>query len=205
MPVTANAQVFGIQETLKELNTFDPKYRRQITKDIQSGAGQLIVTSARSLIPTDYPLSGMARGSMIKGRSETTFQLGNVDQGVKTIVAKRGSSARTVTFTRSLYLDGATIPGAYTQTVDYKARPFALLVAQQKDAAGAIWDHAGASTRSQFVQNLIASDKAIVAKAPRSLAPGVGAVLPQVEHEVSLILDRVSEIMNRNLRIERAT
>jgi len=205
MPVSANAQVFGIQETLKELNTFDPKYRRQITKDIQSGAGQLIVTSARSLIPTDYPLSGMARGSMIKGRSETTFQLGNVDRGVKTIVAKRGSSARTVTFTRSLYLDGATIPGAYTQTVDYKARPFALLVAQQKDAAGAIWDHAGASTRSQFVQNLIASDKAIVAKAPRSLAPGVGAVLPQVEHEVSLILDRVSEIMNRNLRIERAT
>ena len=205
MPVVANAQVFGIQETLKELNTFDPKYRRQITKDIQSGAGQLIVTSARSLIPTDYPLSGMARGSMIKGRSETTFQLGNVDRGVKTIVAKRGSRERTVTFTRSLYLDGATIPGAYTQTVDYKARPFALLVAQQKDAAGAIWDHAGASTRSQFVQNLIASDKAIVAKAPRSLAPGVGAVLPQVEHEVSLILDRVSEIMNRNLRIERAT
>jgi hypothetical protein len=205
MPVSANAQVFGIQETLKEINTFDPKYRRQITKDIQSGAGQLIVTSARSLIPTDYPLSGMARGSMIKGRSETTFQLGNVDRGVKTIVAKRGSKERTVTFTRSLYLDGATIPGAYTQTVDYKARPFALLVAQQKDAAGAIWDHAGASTRSQFVQNLIASDKAIVAKAPRSLAPGVGAVLPEVEHEVSLILDRVSEIMNRNLRIERAT
>ena len=129
MPVSANAQVFGIQETLKELNQFDPTYRRQITRDIQSGAGQLIVTSARSMVPTDYPLTGMARGSMIKGRSETTFQLGNVDRGIKTLVAKRGSKERTVTFTRSLYLDGATIPGAYTQTVDYKARPFALLVA----------------------------------------------------------------------------
>jgi hypothetical protein len=205
MPVSANAQVFGIQETLKEINTFDPKYRRQITKDIQSGAGQLIVTSARSMIPTDYPLTGMARGSMIKGRSETSFNLGNVDRGIKTLVAKRGSKERTVTFTRSLYLDGAVIPGAYTQTVDYKARPFALLVAQQKDAAGAIWDHAGANTRSQFVQNLIARGKGRNANAPRALAPGVGAVLPEVEHEVSLILDRVSEIMNRNLRIERAT
>ena len=204
MPVSANAQVFGIQETLKELNTFDPKYRRQITKDIQSGAGQLIVTSARSMVPTDYPLTGMARGSMIKGRSETMFQLGNVDRGIKTLVAKRGSKERTVTFTRSLYLDGATIPGAYTQTVDYKARPFALLVAQQKDAAGAIWDHAGVNTRSQFVQNLIARGKGTHPNAPRALAPGVGAVLPEVEHEVSLILDRVSEIMNRNLRIERA-
>jgi len=204
MPVSANAQVFGIQETLKELNQFDPTYRRQITKDIQSGAGQLIVTSARSMVPTDYPLTGMARGSMIKGRSETTFQLGNVDRGIKTLVAKRGSKERTVTFTRSLYLDGATIPGAYTQTVDYKARPFALLVAQQKDAAGAIWDHAGVNTRSQFVQNLIARGKGTHPNAPRALAPGVGAVLPEVEHEVSLILDRVSEIMNRNLRIERA-
>ena len=205
MPVSANAQVFGIQETLKELNQFDPTYRRQITKDIQSGAGQLIVTSARSMVPTDYPLTGMARGSMIKGRSETTFQLGNVDRGIKTLVAKRGSKERTVTFTRSLYLDGAVIPGAYTQTVDYAARPFALLVAQQKDAAGAIWDHAGATTRSQFVQNLIARGKGRNANAPRALAPGVGAVLPEVEREVSLILDRVSEIMNRNLRIERAT
>jgi hypothetical protein len=205
MPVSANAQVFGIQETLKELNQFDPTYRRQITRDIQSGAGQLIVTSARSMVPTDYPLTGMARGSMIKGRSETTFQLGNVDRGIKTLVAKRGSKERTVTFTRSLYLDGATIPGAYTQTVDYKARPFALLVAQQKDAAGAIWDHAGVNTRSQFVQNLIARGKGTHPNAPRALAPGVGAVLPEVEHEVSLILDRVSEIMNRNLRIERAT
>jgi hypothetical protein len=204
MPVSANAQVFGIQETLKELNQFDPTYRRQITRDIQSGAGQLIVTSARSMVPTDYPLTGMARGSMIKGRSETTFQLGNVDRGIKTLVAKRGSKERTVTFTRSLYLDGATIPGAYTQTVDYKARPFALLVAQQKDAAGAIWDHAGVNTRSQFVQNLIARGKGTHPNAPRALAPGVGAVLPEVEHEVSLILDRVSEIMNRNLRIERA-
>ena len=203
MPVASELQVFGIQETLKELNNFDPSYRRQITKDIQSGAGNLIVTSARSLIPTDYPLTGMARGSIIKGRAETTFNINNVSSGVKTLVAKRGSKERSVTYTRPLYLDGAAVPGAYTQTVDYKARPFSLLTAQQKDAAGAIWDHAGANTSSQFVQNLIARGKGQNRQAPRVLAPGIGAVMPEVEHEVSLILDRVSDRMNKNLKIER--
>ena len=154
MPVASELQVFGIQETLKEINNFDPSYRRQITKDIQSGAGNLIVTSARSLIPTDYPLTGMARGSIIKGRAETTFNINNVSSGVKTLVAKRGSKERSVTYTRPLYLDGSVVPGAYTQ-------------------------------------------------APRALAPGIGAVMPEIEHEVSLILDRVSERMNKNLRIER--
>jgi hypothetical protein len=203
VPVASELQVFGIQETLKELNDFDPSYRRQITKDIQSGAGNLIVTSARSMIPTDYPLTGMARGSIIKGRSETTFDLNNVNRGVKTLVAKRGSKERSVTYTRPLYLDGNAVPGAYTQTVDYKARPFSLLTAQQKDAAGAIWDHAGVNGSSQFVQNLITQGKQQNPQAPRALAPAVGAVMPEVEREVSAILDRVSEIMNKNLRIER--
>jgi hypothetical protein len=102
-----------------------------------------------------------------------------------------------------LYLDGNAVPGAYTQTVDYKARPFSLLTAQQKDAAGAIWDHAGVNGSSQFVQNLITQGKQQNPQAPRALAPAVGAVMPEVEREVSAILDRVSEIMNKKLRIER--
>jgi hypothetical protein len=203
MPVASDLQVFGIQETLKELNDFDPSYRRQITKDIQGGAGNLIVTSARSMIPTDYPLTGMARGSIIKGRAETTFNLKNVSNGVKTLVAKRGSKERSVTFTRPLYLDGNAVPGAYTQTVDYKARPFSLLTAQQKDAAGAIWDHAGVNGSSQFVQNLITYGKQYVPEAPRALAQGVGEAMPTVEVEVSKVLDRVSEKLNKNLRLER--
>ena len=203
MFVESELQVFGIQETLKELNNFDPSYRRQITKDIQSGAGNLIVTSARSMISTDYPLSGLRRGSIIKGRSETTFNLNNVNRGVKTLVAKRGSKERSVTYTRPLYLDGVAVPGAYTQTVDYKARPFSLLTAQQKDAAGAIWDHAGVNGSSQFVQNLIAEGKQQNPQAPRALAPGVGAVMPEVENEVSLIIDRVNDRMNKNLKVER--
>lgn len=201
MPVAASAQVFGIQETLAELNKFDPTFRRQITTDIQAGAGRMVVDSARSMIPTDYPLSGMARGSMIKGRRETTYNIKNVLNGVKTVVGKRASRERTVTFKRPLLLDGRRINNAYTQTVDFNARPYALLVAQQKDAAAALWDHAGINQGSQFVTNLITDGEGPNPRASRSLTPGVVAVMPAVESELSKIISRVSVKMNRNLQI----
>ena len=201
MPVAASAQVFGIQETLAELNKFDPSFRRQITTDIQAGAGRMVVDSARSMIPKDYPLTGMARGSMIKGRRETTYNIANVLNGVKTVVGKRASRERTVTFKRPLLLDGRRINNAYTQTVDFNARPYALLVAQQKDAAAALWDHAGINQGSQFVTNLITDGEGPNPRASRSLTPGVVAVMPAVESELSKIIERVSVKMNRNLKI----
>ena len=202
MPVAASAQVFGLQETLAELNKFDPTFRRQITTDIQSGAGRMVVDSARSMIPKDYPLSGMARGSMIKGRNETIYDIKKVTNGVKTVVGKRASRERTVTFKRPLILDGRRVNNAYTQTVDFKARPYALLVAQQKDAAAALWDHAGINQGSQFVTNLITDGEGPNPRASRSLTPGVVAVMPAVQSELSKIIDRVSVKMNRNLKIE---
>jgi hypothetical protein len=201
MPVAASAQVFGIQQTLAELNKFDPKFRRQITTDIQAGAGKMVVDSARSMIPTDYPLSGMERGSMIKGRNETIYSIKRVLDGVKTVVGKRASRERTVTFKRPLILDGRRINNAYTQTVDFKAQPYALLVAQQKDAAAALWDHAGIRQGSQFVTNLVTEGEGPNPRASRSLTPGVVAVMPAVEGELSKIIDRVSVKMNRNLKI----
>jgi hypothetical protein len=203
MPVTGDIQIYGIQEALKEVNDFDRVFRRQITTDLQQGAGTEIVQQTRQFIPTDYPLPGMARGALIKGRNETTFNLQRVVGGVKTLVAKRASKERTVSFTRPLYADGRIIPGAYTQTVDFKARPFALLTAQQKDAAGALWDHAGVNERSLFVQNLITYGQQREAEAPRALAKGVGEAMPTVEIEVSKVLDRVSEKLNKNLRMEK--
>jgi hypothetical protein len=202
MSVAVKAEVFGIQETLAELNKIDPIFRRQITKDIQSGAGRMVVQSARSMIPTDYPLSGMARGSMIKGRNETIYNIKRVADGVKTIVGKRASRERTVTFNRPLIMDGRRVNNAYTQTIDFKARPYALLVAQQKDAAAALWDHAGIRDGSQFVTNLIAEGEGPNPRASRSLTPGVDAAMPGVEGELSKIVDRVSVKMNKNLKIE---
>jgi len=202
MSVAVKAEVFGIQETLAELNKFDPKFRRQITTDIQAGAGRMVVDSARSMIPRDYPLSGMARGSMIKGRNETTYRIQNVLTGIKTIVGKRASRERTVTFNRPLIMDGRKVNNAYTQTIDFKAKPYALLVAQQKDAAAALWDHAGIRDESQFVTNLITDGEGPNSRASRSLSPGVDAAMPGVEGELSKIVERVSVKMNVALKIE---
>jgi hypothetical protein len=99
-------------------------------------------------------------------------------------------------------LDGRKINNAYTQTVDFKARPYALLVAQQKDAAASLWDHAGIRQGSQFVTNLITDGEGPNSRASRSLTPGVVAVMPAVENELSKIIDRVSVKMNKDLKIE---
>jgi hypothetical protein len=198
MPVSGDLEIFGIQEALKEINSFDRVYRRQITTDLQAVAGKTIVSNARSLIP-DYPLPGMSRGALIKGRNDTTYRLANVRAGIRTIVAKPGSKARTVQFKRRIPQLGT----AYTQPVDFKARPFALLTAQQKDIAGALWDHAGMANKTEFVTNLETYGDGPLPMAPRALAPGVAESMPTVEKEVSIVLDRVSEKLNRNLKMER--
>ena len=189
MPATASYQVYGIQEALAEINKVDRNLRRQITKDIQAGAGARLVTAARSFIPTKPPLSRMVNGNMIKGRDGTGWSRDRVLAGIRTIVGKRGSRARTVTFSNG-------------RTADFKATQYQLLVLQQRDAAGAIWDHAGIGKgdAGQFVTNLIAEGEHVGPKeAPRAMEPAAQSVLPAVEDEVSKIVERVMTIVNRNL------
>ena len=188
MPATASYQVHGIQEALAEINKTDRTLRRQITKDIQSGAGVKLVTAARSFIPTEAPLSRMIYGNMIKGRDGTGWSRPRVLAGIRSVVGRRGSKARTVTFSNG-------------RTADYKATQYQLLVLQQKDTAGAIYDHAGINgNRGVFVSNLIAEGNHVGSnQAPRALEPAAMSVLPAVEKEVEQIVSRVMTIVNRNL------
>jgi hypothetical protein len=187
MPATASYQIYGIQEALAEINKVDRTLRRQITKDIQAGAGTRLVTAARQFVPTKTPLSRMTNGNMIKGRDGTGWKRERVLAGIRTIVGKRGSRARTVSFSNGT-------------TVDFKATQYQLLVLQQKDAAGAIWDHAGIRGGGQFVTNLLAEGEHVgPAAAPRALEPAAMSVLPAVENEVEKIVERVMTIVNRNL------
>lgn len=187
MPATASYQIYGIQEALTEINKVDRTLRRQITKDIQAGAGARLVGSARSFIPTKTPLSRMTNGNMIKGRDGTGWQRERVLRGIRTVVGKRGSRARTVSFSNGT-------------TVDFKATQYQLLVLQQKDVAGAIWDHAGIRGGSQFITNLLTDGEHVgPAAAPRAMEPAAMKVLPEVEREVEKIVTKVMEIVNRNL------
>ena len=186
-----SVRIEGIQAALKELNTIDPKYRRLVTKRIKA-AGADIINDARSMVAffdnslgNGAPLSGMARGNLIKGR-ETAWKTDQVQKGFKVKVGVRASKERYVNFDR----------GGYTEQVVYGSKPYQLMVIQQADAAGAIYDHAGRNTNSTFVTNLNAE----AGPEPRAIDKAVERGREPVTKKVYEVVQDVEKQINRNLR-----
>lgn len=186
-----SVRIEGIQAALKELNTIDPKYRRKVTVRIRA-AGADIINDARSMVAffdnslgNGAPLSGMARGNLIKGR-ETAWKTDQVQKGFKVKVGVRASKERYVNFNR----------GGYTEQVVYGSKPYQLMVIQQADAAGAIYDHAGRQTNSMFVTNLNAE----VGPEPRAIDKAVERGREPVTKKVYEVVQDVEKQINRNLR-----
>jgi mRNA-degrading endonuclease RelE of RelBE toxin-antitoxin system len=197
MPARASVQVLGIKEALKELNDFDKQYRRQVTKDIQ-GAGEQIISEARSMVAhfdnskqNGAPLSGMVRGNLIRGR-ETSWRTDAVQKGFKVKVGVRASKERYVNFNRTT--DGVI---THQEQVVFGSKPYQLMVIQQANAAGAIYDHAGRNTTSMFVSNLNAE----VGPQPRAIDKAVENNRSAVEQKVLEIVDAVSARLNRKLAV----
>lgn len=191
-------QVEGIRETLAELNKIDPSYRRQITKRIK-GTGDEIITEARQMVASydnskgnGAPLSGMRRGSLVKGRG-VFWDNKAVQKGFKVRVGVRATRERYVNFNRS-----DEFGNKYTQQVVFGALPYRLMVIQQADGAGAIFDHAGRNTVSQFVTNLEA--QADVGDQPRVLIPTIEKNRPAVIEKVEEVIKDVERKTNQNLR-----
>jgi hypothetical protein len=188
-------EIFGIKEALKELNDFDNKYRREVTKQI-GGAGQEIINEARSLVAhfdnskqNGAPLSGMVRGNLIRGRN-TGWRTDQVQKGFKVKVGVRASKERYVNFNRS-----DDLGNRYTTQVVYGSKPYQLMVIQQNDAAGAIYDHAGRNTSGMFVTNLDVE----VGGQPRAVDIAVENNREAVTEKVMQIVDTVMEKTNRKL------
>ena len=188
-------EIYGIKEALKELNDFDNKYRREVTKQI-GGAGQEIISEARSLVAhfdnskqNGVPLSGMVRGNLIRGRN-TSWKTDQVQKGFKVKVGVRASKERYVNFNRS-----DDLGNRYTTQVVYGSKPYQLMVIQQNDAAGAIYDHAGAKTQGTFVTNLDVE----VGGQPRAVDIAVENNREAVTEKVMQIVDTVMEKTNRKL------
>jgi hypothetical protein len=185
-------EISNVKETLAELNKFDKVYRREVTKRIKS-AGAEIITTARQLIGDAPPLSGMARGKLIKGR-EVYWDNKTAKAGLKIKVGRRASKGGTVQFKDQF--DAENNPRE-SHSVTFKARPYQLMVAQQLDAAGAIYDHAGAKTKNtNFVNNLNVE----VGSQPRAIDPAVEKNRKTVEFAVVQIVDEVSKVLNKNLK-----
>ena len=188
--------ITGARQILKELNTFDNKYRRQITKDIRS-TGDVIIHDARWLIKNfpnslnnGAPLSGMVRGNIIKGRS-TRWNNDLSRAGFKVKVGQAASKERYVTYQRTT--EGVA---THTEQVAYGSKPYGLMVIQQVDPAGAIFDHAGIrGGNSIFAENLTKE----AGRAPRAIDIAVAKNRLQVTEDVRKILQRVTELMNRNI------
>lgn len=199
MAYAARIEIHGIKEALAELNKFDREYRRQVTKDIVN-AGQKIIVSARDMIKTfpnsegnGAPLSRMPKSKLIKGR-EVYWDNNQVKAGFKVKVGAAAQRARVVTFKDKF--DPETNPRE-SHNVLFKAKPYQLMVIQQKDAAGAIYDHAGRRTLGIFVTNLNAE----VGHEPRAIDPAVEMHRDTVEHEVMAIVEKVMDRVNRNLLV----
>ena len=184
-------QISDVQKTLAELNKFDKVYRREITKRIK-GAGTEIISTARQLVGDAPPLSGMARGKLIKGR-EVYWDNKTVKAGFKIKVGRRGSRGGTVQFKDKF--DAENNPRE-SHSVTFSARPYELMVAQQTDAAGAIYDHAGIKTKGQFVTNLNVE----VGTQPRAIDPAVEKNRKSVEFAVVEIINEVTKVLNKNLK-----
>ena len=193
MSSNVTMQIEGVQKTLAELNKFDKVYRRQVTKDIK-GAGQQIVNTARELIGTEPPLSGMVRGKLIKGR-EVYWTNKTAKAGLKIKVGRRASKGGTVQFKDNF--DAETNPRE-SHSVTFGARPYQLMVAQQTDAAGAIYDHAGIKTKNtNFVNNLNVQ----VGGQPRAIDPAVEKHRYTVQYAVKKIVDDVADVLNKKLKV----
>lgn len=196
---SAIPQIDGIKEALKALNDFDPAYRKQITKNIQS-TGEVIIAEARSMVAhfdnskgTGEPLSGMRRGNLIKGRN-TQWRTDAVKKGFKVKVGVRATKERYVNYNRTT--DGVV---THTEQVVYGSKPYQLMVIQQANAAGAIYDHAGRNTQSMFVTNLNAE----VGEQPRAIDKAVTNNREAVEAKVELVINDVARRTNMKLGFNR--
>jgi hypothetical protein len=192
MGITGQIDVYGVQNALKELNDIDRKIRRQVTKDIKA-VGNQIVTEARSMVSTQStsngaPLSGMRRGSLIRGR-EAGWNISEVQGGFNVRVGVRATKERYVDFDQ----------GGYTRQVVYGAKPYRLMVIQQKSFAGAIYDHAGAGISGIRNTSFIANLNKEVGDAPRVVDKAVESNRPAVTAELLSIVGKVMAQTNRNM------
>ena len=196
----ASVKIFGIQQTLKDLNEFDKTYRKQVTKDIKK-EGDVIVADARSAVQkfensagNGAPLSRMYKYSLIKGRS-IFWTTSAVQKGFITKVGKRGNKAKTVMFKDKF--DAENNPRE-SHFVSYKATSYELMSMQQKDVAGAIFDHAGKNKSTKFTETLNKEE----GPAPRVLEKAVEKNREKVVNEVEKIVDKVMKTLNKKMVIE---
>jgi hypothetical protein len=86
--VNVKMEVNGLREALKEINKLDNKLRRQLTKDFAKAADPM-VQAARSKVPDQPPLSGMARRWKSNSKTEGPLWVGDEASNIKASINTR--------------------------------------------------------------------------------------------------------------------
>ena len=82
--VSARIEVVGLKDALKTLNKIDKSLRREITKDYKKIV-QPVIDDANKLVPSNVPLSGMARN----WKTKSGFQMLPWTPGYKQKIAAK--------------------------------------------------------------------------------------------------------------------
>ena len=140
----------------------------------------------------------------IEGIQETLKLLNDIDPKFRRLVTKQIKGAGEVILSEARQMvasydnskgNGAPLSGM----VVYGSKPYRLMTVQSADAAGAIYDHAGANTSSDFVTNL--ESQSDVGGQPRVIDIAVEKNKPAVQAEVLDVVKQVEKITNTQLKV----
>lgn len=170
------AQVVGLKETLRDLNKLDKELSKEIRKDIRKTV-QPLADAINQARPGGAPLSGMDH----RGRTGWNNRK-NVAVKLDTRKPRR-------------YVDrpGRTVTNVVR--VVTKDAPTAIV-----DMAGRAGGNASRAPQARQRPNFVPALNARLGPASRFMWPTADDKLPEIEAATRKIIERVEQIMNRNLR-----
>lgn len=190
---TSKVKVVGLEQALKELRKTEPEFVAAFRKQARANASEAVQAikvefdhTARGWSNSNYPLTGMRRGSVRKG-PDARWGKQKARRGIKFKLGGPRKSTR-------------------------KGKAFRMFSLIQADAAGAIYDMAGkkggtTNPEKQFEENLLAKDTPHQRAQPgrpnkgpsRYMWPGAWFYLPQLEDRMTKMVHDLERKINKQL------
>jgi len=167
----APIEVVGLKDALKELNNIDKRLRRQITKDFVQ-IMQPVLDDAKTRIPNEAPLSGMARPWVKNGKQLMLWQPKLVERNLKAFTSVKKIRETPVGFKQNLGVFGLRWAGVQATLFD-QARNGNL----------------GRSLSQEFGQ------------ASRVVYRAYEKAGDDVQHQVKLLVQKVMHAVNKEFRV----
>lgn len=179
---------------IKAIKKVEPDLIKSMQKDMRRAAAPTIKTIkdyAKWLDPDLTPFNNSGDSNILKGE----------------LIKGRGGATR---WRKEAILRGIRVKfGGGTRKSRMGRKQYAIMSIFQANAAGAIYDNAGAGTSdSAFIQNLDNQDKAHKAGdrqgrkgASRYMWPGAESAMPMLREQATAILNNVIQDFNRRYKV----